>query len=44
MDRARVASRTHHGGGEEFVLHVAPRLVERGNDVIVYCWSGYYEN
>lgn len=31
-----------YGGGEEFVLHVAPRLAERGHDVIVYCRSGYY--
>ena len=31
-----------YGGGEEFVLHVAPRLSARGHDVIVYCRSGYY--
>jgi glycosyltransferase involved in cell wall biosynthesis len=31
-----------YGGGEEFVLHVAPRLVERGHEVIVYCRSRYY--
>jgi len=31
-----------YGGGEEFILHVAPRLACRGHNVIVYCRSGYY--
>jgi len=31
-----------YGGGEEFVLHVAPLLAERGHEVIVYSRSGYY--
>jgi glycosyltransferase involved in cell wall biosynthesis len=31
-----------YGGGEEFVLHVAPRLAARGHDVTVYCRSRYY--
>src|SRR5689334_22449156 len=31
-----------YGGGEEFVRHVAPRLVAKGHDVTVYCRSGYY--
>src|SRR5260370_41770765 len=31
-----------YGGGEEFVLHVAPRLAARGHDIVVYCRSGYY--
>ena len=31
-----------YGGGDEFVLHVAPRLAARGHEVIVYCRSRYY--
>lgn len=33
-----------YGGGEEFALHVAPRLVARGHDVIVYCRRGHYQD
>ena len=29
-----------YGGGEEFVLHLAPRLVQRGHHVTVYCRRG----
>src|SRR2546422_9284527 len=31
-----------YGGGEEFALHLAPRLVTRGHDVTVYCRSAYF--
>lgn len=33
-----------YGGGEEFVTHVAPRLVKRGLDVMVYCRRGHFED
>ena len=31
-----------YGGNEEFIRHIAPRLAERGHEIIVYCRSGYY--
>src|SRR5260370_12976036 len=31
-----------YGGGEEFVLHVAPRLVQRGLEIIVYCRRSHF--
>lgn len=31
-----------YGGGDELVLNLAPRLVERGHHVTVYCRSGDY--
>lgn len=33
-----------YGGGEEFVLHLAPRLAARGHQVTVYCRSGHYKS
>ncbi len=31
-----------YSGNEEFFRHIAPRLAERGHDIIVYCRSGHY--
>lgn len=33
-----------YGGGEEFVRHLAPRMVQRGHEVIVYCRSNYFKD
>jgi len=33
-----------YGGGEEFVRHLAPRLAQRGHEVIVYCRSNYFQD
>jgi glycosyltransferase involved in cell wall biosynthesis len=33
-----------YGGGEEFITHLAPRLVERGVEVIVYCRKAHFED
>src|SRR5262245_11485005 len=33
-----------YGGGEEFVRNLAPRLVKRGFEVLVYCRSSYFSD